>query len=204
MATEPQPRPPTSRRTRPRSPKRPSSSAARATTKPAAPARSTRPTTRSKPLFAPQYQTVNSPAHRAVWDRGVPVELFRSRAADDAARRAEGDGRLARSRPPASRRPARCSTTTARSPKRCSPSWARPATGACWSTSEYGGSGAPFAAFAPFLTRMATRRPDRRRPGLGPRLHRRGRSGAHLRQRRAESSGSCPAWPAASGSPRSR
>src|SRR6185503_16120760 len=29
-------------------------------------------------LFAPQYQTVNSPAHRAVWDRGVPVELFRS------------------------------------------------------------------------------------------------------------------------------
>src|SRR6187551_3953693 len=29
-------------------------------------------------LFAPQYQTVNSPAHRAVWDRGVPVELFTS------------------------------------------------------------------------------------------------------------------------------
>src|SRR6187401_1676100 len=29
-------------------------------------------------LFAPQYQTVNSPAHRAVWDRGVPTELFTS------------------------------------------------------------------------------------------------------------------------------
>src|SRR4029078_9576039 len=29
-------------------------------------------------LFAPEYQTVNSPAHRAVWDRGVPVELFMS------------------------------------------------------------------------------------------------------------------------------
>src|SRR3972149_439420 len=27
-------------------------------------------------LFASQYQTVNSPAHRAAWDRGVPVELF--------------------------------------------------------------------------------------------------------------------------------
>ena len=26
-------------------------------------------------LFAPQYQTVNSPAHRAVWDRSVPVPL---------------------------------------------------------------------------------------------------------------------------------
>src|SRR5262249_7700251 len=29
-------------------------------------------------LFAPQYQTVNSPVHRAVWDRRVPVELFGS------------------------------------------------------------------------------------------------------------------------------
>ena len=29
-------------------------------------------------LFAPEYQTVNSPAHRAVWDRGVPVDLFTS------------------------------------------------------------------------------------------------------------------------------
>ena len=27
-------------------------------------------------LFAPQYQTANSPAHRAVWDRHVPTELF--------------------------------------------------------------------------------------------------------------------------------
>jgi alkylation response protein AidB-like acyl-CoA dehydrogenase len=27
-------------------------------------------------LFAPQYQTTNSPIHRAVWDRQVPVELF--------------------------------------------------------------------------------------------------------------------------------
>ncbi len=34
-------------------------------------------------LFAPQYQTVNSPAHRAVWDRGVPVERVRQFAAVD-------------------------------------------------------------------------------------------------------------------------
>ena len=27
-------------------------------------------------LFAPQYQTANSPAHRAIWDRDVPTELF--------------------------------------------------------------------------------------------------------------------------------
>src|SRR3989304_2801648 len=29
-------------------------------------------------LFAPEYQTVNSPVHRAVWDRGVPTDLFLS------------------------------------------------------------------------------------------------------------------------------
>ena len=27
-------------------------------------------------LFARQYQTVNSPAHRAVWDKAVPTGLF--------------------------------------------------------------------------------------------------------------------------------
>src|SRR5215831_11464387 len=27
-------------------------------------------------LFAPQYQTANSPVHKAVWDRSVPLELF--------------------------------------------------------------------------------------------------------------------------------
>ena len=31
-------------------------------------------------LFAPQYQTVSSPAHRAIWDRPLPVELFNSRS----------------------------------------------------------------------------------------------------------------------------
>ncbi len=29
-------------------------------------------------LFAPQYQTVNSPAHRAIWQRQVPIEEFLS------------------------------------------------------------------------------------------------------------------------------
>ncbi len=31
-------------------------------------------------LFAAQYQTTASPAHRAVWDQTVPVELFTSQA----------------------------------------------------------------------------------------------------------------------------
>src|SRR5438874_12843630 len=29
-------------------------------------------------LFAPQYQTVNSAVHRAVWDDAVPLDLFAS------------------------------------------------------------------------------------------------------------------------------
>jgi hypothetical protein len=32
-------------------------------------------------LFAPQYQTVNSPIHRAVWDRTLPLELFQPQPA---------------------------------------------------------------------------------------------------------------------------
>src|SRR6516164_8506686 len=27
-------------------------------------------------MFAPQYQTANSPVHKAVWEKRVPVELF--------------------------------------------------------------------------------------------------------------------------------
>ncbi len=33
-------------------------------------------------LFQSEYQTVNSPAHRAVWDRGVPVELFQGKSCE--------------------------------------------------------------------------------------------------------------------------
>jgi acyl-CoA dehydrogenase len=32
-------------------------------------------------LFAPQYQTAQSPIHRAVWDRELPIDLFMSRPA---------------------------------------------------------------------------------------------------------------------------
>ena len=58
-------------------------------------------------LFAPQYQTVNSPVHRAVWDRGLPVELFEAKAPPTPARRAAGDGPLDRSGPAGIARPAR-------------------------------------------------------------------------------------------------
>ena len=55
-------------------------------------------------LFAPQYQTVNSPAHRAIWDGDVPTELFQCEAdipSEDVAHVVQN---IARHRPPASRR----------------------------------------------------------------------------------------------------
>jgi len=105
-------------------------------------------------LFAPQYQTVNSPVHRAVWDRGVPVELFGStppatppdvqQVMDNsiavAKKHVEGgtllndEGRIAET------------------------VFAELGAAGYWGLlvdKEYGGSGAPFSSFAPFLTRMA-------------------------------------------------
>ncbi len=105
-------------------------------------------------LFAPQYQTVNSPVHRAVWDRGVPVELFTStplvtppdvqKVMDDsvavAKKHVSGDtllnneGRIAES------------------------VFDELGAAGYWGLlvdKEYGGSGAPFSSFAAFLTQMA-------------------------------------------------
>ncbi|MFO0928233.1 MAG: hypothetical protein U0736_14540 [Gemmataceae bacterium] len=81
-------------------------------------------------LFKPQYQTVNSLVHKAVWDDRVPLSLF-----DPPPLPAEGavrpdDGRQLRDRAPAPP-PAPCSATTARRPSRCSKNWAGPATGGC-------------------------------------------------------------------------
>jgi alkylation response protein AidB-like acyl-CoA dehydrogenase len=105
-------------------------------------------------LFAPEYQTASSPAHRAVWDRGVPIELFQSepvatpehvqavmdasieivRRHRDAGTLHNADGKIADS------------------------VLEELGTAGYWGLlvdQHYGGAGAPFASFAPFLTRMA-------------------------------------------------
>jgi alkylation response protein AidB-like acyl-CoA dehydrogenase len=105
-------------------------------------------------LFAPEYQTANSPVHRAVWDRGVPVELFRSappktpphvqRVMDEsieAVKRHKSAGSLLND-----------------DGKIAESVLADLGSAGYWGLlvgEEYGGSGAPFASFAPFLTRMA-------------------------------------------------
>lgn len=105
-------------------------------------------------LFAPQYQTVHSPAHRAVWERGVPVELFESgltttppdvqRVMDDSiatVRRHREQGKL-----------------LDENGKVTNEVLQDLAADGYWGLlvdREYGGLGTPFGVFAPFLTRMA-------------------------------------------------
>ena len=48
-------------------------------------------------LYSAQYQTSNSPIHRAVWDNAVPRELFESSPAKADPHRPASDRRLARS-----------------------------------------------------------------------------------------------------------
>ena len=105
-------------------------------------------------LFAPQYQTVSSPAHRAVWDRGVPVELFEStdsavpddvRQVMDASIEVVHRHRTANSLLDEAGK----ITETVMQDLAATGYWG------LLVDREYGGSGTPFAAFAPFLTRMA-------------------------------------------------
>jgi alkylation response protein AidB-like acyl-CoA dehydrogenase len=105
-------------------------------------------------LFAPQYQTIHSPAHRAVWDRRVPVDEFVSAAPEV---------------PPHVMRVMDASIAVVRSARGSGAVFdenqkisadvlAALGEAGYWGLlvdREYGGSGAPFSAFAPFLTRMA-------------------------------------------------
>lgn len=106
-------------------------------------------------LFAPQYQTINSPAHRAVWDRGVPVNLFESQAPDTPA-----DVRRVMDDSLAVVRRHRAEGTLRNKQEKISEAVLQDLAGAgYWGLlvdRDYGGSGAPFGSFAPFLTEMAT------------------------------------------------
>jgi acyl-CoA dehydrogenase len=110
-------------------------------------------------LFAARYQTANSPVHKAVWDRELPVDLFMAQPPSTS---------------PTCERIMRESLETARrhrergtlyGPERKISDAVLKDLGAVgyWGLlidPEYGGGGASFAAFAPFLTRMATIEPN--------------------------------------------
>ena len=106
-------------------------------------------------LFAPQYQTTASPAHRAIWDGQVPIELFGSpppATPPHVAKVMEDSLAVVRRH--------RESGTVLDQHRKVSNQVLQELAGAgYWGLlvdREYGGSGAPFTSFAPFLTRMAT------------------------------------------------
>ena len=109
-------------------------------------------------LFAPQYQTTSSPVHRAVWDNQVPVELFRAEPAEaDAA-----TVRVMRDSRDVVRRHRNAGILYDEHGKISPQALAELGEAGYWGLlidPQYGGSGAPFRVFAPFLTRMAIEDP---------------------------------------------
>jgi alkylation response protein AidB-like acyl-CoA dehydrogenase len=105
-------------------------------------------------LFAPEYQTVHSPAHRAVWDRGVPVELFQCtppQTPPDVQKVMDDSIDVAR-------RHKQAGTLLNDEGKIAEAVFDDLGAVGYWGLlvgKEFGGSGAPFSSFAPFLTRMA-------------------------------------------------
>ncbi len=105
-------------------------------------------------LFAPQYQTVNSPVHRAVWDRGLPVELFEARPPQTPPDvQAVMDQSIE-----VVRRQRQAGTLLDAQAKISDATMSELGEAGYWGLlvdKPYGGSGAPFGSFAKFLTRMA-------------------------------------------------
>jgi len=106
-------------------------------------------------LFAPQYQTSSSPVHRAVWEGKVPLELFQPpplpamHPADQVMERSLAVAKRCRDAGQLFNQDNKLSEETV----------GELAEAGYWGLlidPKHGGSGAPFARFAPFLTRMAT------------------------------------------------
>jgi alkylation response protein AidB-like acyl-CoA dehydrogenase len=105
-------------------------------------------------LFAPQYQTSQSPVHRSVWDGRVPLELFVPPAL---APTAPCDAAMQRSLEVTRRRRAEGKLLN-QDGKISDETLRELAEAGYWGMlidTKYGGQGAPFARFAPFLTQMA-------------------------------------------------
>jgi alkylation response protein AidB-like acyl-CoA dehydrogenase len=105
-------------------------------------------------LFAKKYQTTNSPVHRAVWDRELPVELFESRPAQ-APPEVE---KVMQDSLAIMRKHQQAGTNldeNKKVPQRVLDEIGEVGYWGLLVDKKYGGSGAPFASFAAFLTKMA-------------------------------------------------
>jgi alkylation response protein AidB-like acyl-CoA dehydrogenase len=105
-------------------------------------------------LFQPKYQTANSPVHQAVWDRGVPIEQFTSSPVScppDVQSVMDNSLEIVK-------RHRAAGTILDDQRKICDEVLSDLGDVGYWGLlvdQEYSGSGSPFSAFAPFLTRMA-------------------------------------------------
>ncbi|MBN8625035.1 MAG: acyl-CoA dehydrogenase family protein [Planctomycetes bacterium] len=110
-------------------------------------------------LFAPQYQTTASPAHRAVWDEsGVPVDLF----AFDAEPTPPHVAKVMNDSLAVVHKHTAAKSLYNAEGKIQDGVLQDLATAGYWGLlvdREFGGSGAPFSVFAPFLTQMAAVNP---------------------------------------------
>ncbi len=109
-------------------------------------------------LFKPQYQTVNSPCHRAIWDKEVPIDLFCAKkpsTPDDVQSVMDQSIDVVRKH-------RRAKTILDDNGKIRDEVLNDLAAAGYWGLlvdKAHGGSGAPFRSFAPFLTRMAMEDP---------------------------------------------
>ncbi len=105
-------------------------------------------------LFAKRFQTVNSPVHRAVWDRELPIELFQSRLPQTPP---EVD-RVMRDSIEVMTRHVKAGTNLDENKKVPQPVLDELGEVGYWGLlvdKKYGGAGSPFVSFAAFLTKMA-------------------------------------------------
>ncbi len=106
-------------------------------------------------LFAPEYQTVNSPIHRAVWDRKLPVDLFQGHVPAESPE----VERVMTNSLEVIRKRKHAGTILDEHKKVSEETLSELGQAGYWGllvSPEYGGSGAAFVQFAKFLTRMAT------------------------------------------------
>ncbi len=109
-------------------------------------------------LFKPQYQTVNSPVHRAIWDKQVPIDLFAGKdeqTPSGVAAVMERSLEIVRAR----RRGGRLLDADGKIAAEVLDELGGAGYWGLLVDKEYGGSGAPFHSFASFLTRMAIEDP---------------------------------------------
>jgi alkylation response protein AidB-like acyl-CoA dehydrogenase len=105
-------------------------------------------------MFAARFQTVNSPIHKAIWDKSLPTELFNQPAA-----KTPSDVQQIMDRSlDVVRRHRQAGTLLDSNKKITDTVFGELASAGYWGLlvdRENGGSGAPFSSFAAFLTRMA-------------------------------------------------